>query len=74
MTEEKKVKGYFKWLFTRWYLYVLSIFFILIEPPRQAFVEEFLGGFLAYLIYLAGIITIIHFSIKLFHRLFPKKN
>ncbi len=57
------MKAHFKWLFTRWYLYVLTfvLFFYEYEPSTNFMFEFFLGEILASFVWSVLIISIIRF-------------
>ncbi len=71
MTEKKdKDEGFFKWLFKKWYFWVLSLgwgFWSGIEELKAHNISEFLGNLLAsfvIVIFIFGIVYLINKSIS----------
>ena len=71
-----KVKDYFKWLFTRWYLYVIALLLSLNTFMRSGYdplgfaIGVIIGAFVQSIV----IISVIYGIYRLVKRLFKKKG
>ncbi len=80
-----EIKEYFKWLFSRWYLYGLSLFTLVYSRSNSGesinlatdlskYPEVYLGGFLGNILVWAIVFSVIIEIKKLFSFLFTSRN